>query len=178
MQPVASDVCKDLVLYDNSTDNRFRELIPLTHSNPVLLQIIVANSAIRLSHTGHPFVDSYVNPGPPSWIADPEPIGHQNSVSHSRARSHALAAKHRALCLLQSMLTGLIPVETDVTLAVVLLFIEYELLDSARDNWTHHINGARKIIEKLCGSDVFAEASMSPLRRFLISNCLVYVNTT
>lgn len=171
MASVASDVCKDLVLYDNK-DNRFREIIPLTHEYPVLLHIIVANSAIRMSHTNLKLVDSHVaTPLDKSSTA----LRHSSSVAHPRARSHALGAKQRALYLLQTILTGDVPMDPDVTLAVVLLFVEFELLDSGRDNWTYHINGARNIIEKLCGSGELQKTPMGPLRRFLISNCLVYI---
>ena len=66
--------------------------------------------------------------------------------------------------------------DLDVILAVILLFVEFELLNSGRDDWIHHIDGARKIIEKLCGSNVIPARTMSPLRRCLVSNCLVYVD--
>lgn len=68
-------------------------------------------------------------------------------------------------------------VTIDITLAVVLLFIEFELIDSGRDNWRYRINGARTIIETLCRSHVSTQTAMSPLRSCLISNCLVYVGT-
>jgi hypothetical protein len=101
-----------------------------------------------------------------------------SSLSATQQRvsyNHALAAKQRALYLLNSALTSITTVDVDVTLAVVLLFIEFELIDSGRDNWKFHINGARTIIETLCRSDKSMQYAMSPLRRCLISNCLVYV---
>lgn len=74
------------------------------------------------------------------------------------------------------MLTSKISLDIDVTLAVVLLFIEFELLESARDNWAHHINGARTIIESMCGTEISMQMPMTPLRSFLGSNCLMYVH--
>lgn len=99
-----------------------------------------------------------------------------NSTTLRRPEAYldALVAKQRALSLLQSALVGTSSPHTDVVLAVVLLFIEYELIDSGRDDWRYHINGARTIIEKLCGSDVWTENSTSPLRRCLVANCLMY----
>ncbi|KAH9217875.1 acriflavine sensitivity control protein acr-2, partial [Leptodontidium sp. 2 PMI_412] len=62
----------------------------------------------------------------------------------------------------------------DVTLAVVLLLIECELIDSGRNNWKFHVNGAKAIMKKLCPSGLSTEAPLSPLRRSLISNCLTF----
>jgi hypothetical protein len=53
---------------------------------------------------------------------------------HPSPRSFALEAKGRALYLLQTILASGTPIKPDVTLAVILLFIEFELLDSGRDN--------------------------------------------
>lgn len=171
MSPVASDVCKDLVLYDYCKDNYFRELIPLTQQYPVLLHVIIANSAMRMSHISKGITNSNAtrrNPSPPA---------HDHSfLAPSHTRSYALQAKYKSLTLLCDILAKDILMDTDVTLAVVLLFIELELLDSGRDNWTHHINGARRIIEKLCNTDLLLKSPMSPLRKFLISNCMVYVD--
>lgn len=90
-----------------------------------------------------------------------------------KAYQDSLAAKYKALYLLQTVLTSKASQDIDVTLAVVLLFIEFELLESGRDNWAHHINGARTIIERLCGPALVSQTLMTPLRSFLISNCLV-----
>lgn len=99
------------------------------------------------------------------------------TAKQKESYNDALAAKQRAFHLLNSTLTTMTSVDIDVALAVVLLFIEFELLDSGRNDWKHHINGARTIIERLCGSDISTHSSIiSPLRSFLISNCLVYVH--
>lgn len=168
---VASDVCRDLVLYDTPSHNPFRELIPMTHAFPVLLEIIVANSALRMSNAHQqPLSVDFMN----SLQSNSDNL---SVVQHAKSHKDALVAQHKALYLLQLALTGKSSVHTDVTLAVVLLFIEFELLlDSGRDNWAAHINGARTIIEKLCGSDVWTQVFMSPLRSCLISNCLMYVH--
>ena len=52
---VASDVCRNLVLYDTPHLNPFRELIPLTRQDPILLQIIVANSALHMFNASQKF---------------------------------------------------------------------------------------------------------------------------
>ena len=98
-----------------------------------------------------------------------------SALQPPRCYYDALVAKQQAIHLLRSALTSLVTTEIDVILAVVLLFIEYELIDTGRDIWRYHINGARTIIERLCGSEFWTQADMSPLRRCLISNCLVYI---
>lgn len=176
MPLVASDVCKDLILYDSPTENRFRELIPLACNDPMLLQIMIATSAMRMSHASQKIAwSSHATTGLVYQCTSPTAIRHQDTVACSQARSHALVAKYKALNLLQTALSGEAATDLDTTLAVVLLFVEFELLDSGRDDWIHHIYGARRIIEKLCGSNAITARTMSPLRKCLVSNCLVYV---
>ena len=177
MQPVASDVCKELILYDSPKENQFRELIPLAHDYPMLLEIIIATSAMRLSHASQKSAWSHAATGLTCDSTNPTACQHQYSAAYSQARSHALVAKFKALKFLQSALSGEVPIDLDVVLAVVLLFVEFELLESGRDDWIHHIDGARKIIEKLCGSNLVTARSMSPLRKCLVSNCLMCVDS-
>ena len=151
----------------------------MTQQHPVLLQIIIANSALHMSNayqksivldntTALPSRHNTNSPDSPS-------SGSTTSQELSQPYGDALAAKQRALYLLKSALTNLDSVDIDVTLAVVLLFIEFELIDSGRDNWKHHIQGARTIIETLNRSPTPKETTMSPLRSCLIANCMVYV---
>lgn len=169
---VANDFCRNLVSYDNTQLNPFRELIPLTQKHPILLHIIVANSAswihnastsITTPSTGYPDGKCSVH------LEDQE----SSMIAQSKPQYDALAAKRQALHLLQLALTGTIALDVDVTMAVVLLFIELELVEYGQGNWTHHISGARRIIERLCGPEIWTQTSTSTLRRCLISNCLV-----
>ena len=174
---VASDVCRDLVLYDIPKHNPFRELIPLTHEHPVLLQIIIANSALHMSNASQKslLLDTPAFPLRHSTSLMTSPPSSSSAIQQPDSYNDALAAKQRALYLLKSALTSIASADIDVTLAVVLLFVEFELIDSGRDNWRHHINGARTIIQTLCGSNISTQTTMSPLRSCLISNCLVYI---
>lgn len=178
--PVASDVCGDLVLYDLPEHNLFRELIPLTKDHPILLQIIIANSALHMSNACQKLLAFDTKASPISDCKSLPSSPHSSSFTTQQSASYndALAAKQRALFLLKFALTSIATADVDVTLAVVLLFIEFELIDSGQDNWRHHINGARTIIEKLCGPNMSIQAGMSPLRSFLISNCMVYVHSS
>jgi hypothetical protein len=166
---VADHVCKDFILYDIPKSNAFRDLVPLTQWHPALLQIIIATSALRMSNALQKFAELRI-----PLRSGAKNLSSRTSISSSVQQrdsyNHALTAKQRALQLLKSALANITAVDVDVTLAVILLFIEFELIDSGRDNWRYHINGARSIIESLCGS---AHTSMTPLRRWLISNCLL-----
>lgn len=174
---VASNVCKDLVLYDIPKHNPFRELIPLTHQHPVLLQIIIANSALHMSNACQKslVLDTTAFSLRHRTSLLGSPCSSSSAIQQPESFNDALAAKQRALYLLKSALTSIAAVDIDVTLAVVLLFIEFELIDSGRDDWRYHINGAGMIIETLCGSNISTQTAMSPLRSCLISNCLVFV---
>lgn len=179
---VASDVCRDLVLYDVPKHNPFRELIPLARDHPTLLQIIIANSALHMSNTNQKYLLSDQSISSVSCSESPSSSSISSSSSsmstqHYQAYNDALVAKQRALHLLKTNLSSIASVDVDVTLAVVLLFIEFELIDSGRNAWRHHVNGARTMIETVCRPKILSQTTMSPLRSCLISNCLVYVDS-
>ena len=172
---VANEVCKDLVIYDVPNHNPFYDLIPLTKQHEVLLHIIVANSALHMSNASQQLLISDTTTFPLKSF--PNRLGSTSlgSSTTQRPKSYrdALSAKQRALRLLNSALNDMASADIDVTLAAVLLFIEFELIDSGKDNWRSHINGARTLIDMLGGSDESTHTTMSPLRSCLISNFLV-----
>lgn len=176
---VARDVCKDLVLYDTPSHNPRRQLVPLSQQHPVLLQIMIANSALHMSNTRQGSLFWNSRSSSPSSATTPSSSSSLCPTSPSYEQSYydALEAKQRALQLLKNDLPSLASVDVDVTLAVVLLFIEFELIDTGRDSWKHHVNGARIMIHALCQPTILKQTTMSPLRRCLISNCLVYVDS-
>lgn len=154
---VASDVCRDLVLYDTPKHNPFRELLPLTHQHPVLLHIIIAMSALHMSNACQKAL----------------PCSRLPPAQRSEYYEDALTAKQRALLLLKFAIDNPATLDIDVTLAVVLLFIEFELIDSGKDDWKHHIDGARAITGSFYGPGLCMQTGMSTLRACLISNCMV-----
>lgn len=164
-------------MYDIPKHNPFRQLIPFISQHPVLLQVMIANSALHMSNARQnspvlSMTDSFHRP--PTNVLD-SPHSKLTASQQPELYNDALAAKQRALCLLQSTLAKGASMDMDVVLAVVLLFIELELIDSGRDNWKCHADGARTIIKTLCGSHDSTRTPISPLRSCLISNCLVYV---
>lgn len=160
------------MLYDTLHSNHFRQLVPMTRQHPVLLHIIIANSALRMSNACQraSIVDTEIFPLRSCRVARRMPRSSPPLTSYK----HALTAKQLALHMLQSTINGVSSNDLDVTLAVILLFIDFELIDTGRDSWTYHIDGAKKLIRAIFESSSLAKAPMSPLRRFLISNCLVF----
>jgi hypothetical protein len=98
-----------------------------------------------------------------------KPQGHDTSGPYL----DALSAKNRALNMLRAALTDKTPLDSDVILAVTVLFVELELLESGKDNWRYHIEGARTIIAGLCKPQMLQRLATSPIRTCLISNWMV-----
>jgi hypothetical protein len=85
----------------------------------------------------------------------------------------ALTAKQQALNMLRQNLAQKTSMDVDVTLAVIILFINLELMDAGQADWIHHINGGRMLVEALCKDELLQNTMTSPLRRFLVSNWMV-----
>ena len=143
----------------------------------MLLQTIIATSALHMSNAHQKFLALDSTAYSVQDHTSPLPCLSSSPIQRSESYADALVAKQRALCLLNSALNSIASVNIDVTLAVVLLFIEFELIDYGRADWTYHISGARKIIEILCGSNQSTQTRVSSLRSCLIQNCLVYVHS-
>ena len=152
-----SQVCEDLVLHDSPKQNPFRNLLPLTGDHPVLQYIIVANSALRLANA--------TKQGPLTRDARQGPS--------LEAYKDALIAKHRALRLLSKALTNSDAINSDVILASCMLFIMFELLDSGRDGWRFHTEGARQLLVYLRQNGKPESSALNSLRNCLLSNCAV-----
>ena len=174
---VASHVCKELVIYDVPPHNPFRDLIPLTREHPTLFHVIVANSALRISNA----LQRPILTRPSSLPLLQSPTSNESScipVSSMHVSSEykdALSSKQIALRLLRQALENRQSIDLDIVLASVLLFIEFELIDSGKNDWRLHMNGARTLIDSLPSSYDMDPSSMSPMRICLVSNCLVYV---
>lgn len=162
---VTTVVCKDLVLHDSLYHNHFRELISLTHRNPMLLHTIVATSALHMSNAAQALSPKDISP--PAEDGQPTVI--------PSAYYDALMAKQRALCMLRMALNDGAQMPLEITLAVVLLLLEFELIDSGRDSWRQHTKGARALIDRIHASNPSGLVIRSSLSMRLISECLVCV---
>ena len=150
-------VCKDLVLRDLPKQNPFRDLLPLSVNHSILQHIIIANSALHLANVranGHLTRDIPQGPSLKTY-------------------KDALIAKHKALILLSEVLTNSDSINSDVVLASIMLFIKFELLDSGRDGWRFHTEGARQLMAYLRQNGKSESSALNGLRNCLISNCAV-----
>jgi hypothetical protein len=170
-------VCRDLVIYDDTPDqNPFHELIPFVKENKALFHIILSTSALHLCN----LTQRQSNKISTSRHSANQKTGLAKSTYTSQLGNgppvlyqHALVAKQEALRLLYLALTD--PIETSgiMTLASVLLFINLELIDSGKNGWRPHVEGARRLTESLeCLRNVQTNSTNS-LRDCMISNCLV-----
>jgi hypothetical protein len=137
--------------------NPFRDLLPLSADHPVLQHIIVANSALHFANS--------TEEGPLVWDTRRGP--------YSEAYKDALVAKHIALRLLSDALTNSDTINSDVILASIMLFIKFELLDSGRNGWRFHTEGARQLMAYLRQNLRSQLPALNNLRNCLISNCAV-----
>lgn len=174
---VASHVCKDLVIYDIPYCNPFRDLIPLTRGYSILFNVILAISALHLSNALQRSVLTRSSSGPllHATALNETKCMFMSSISVSSEYKDALISKQSALRLLRQALEDTPSVDMDIILASVLLFIEFELIDSGKDDWRLHVNGARRLIDSLPSSSDVDLSNMNAMRSCWVSNCLVYV---
>ncbi|KAE8137730.1 fungal-specific transcription factor domain-containing protein [Aspergillus pseudotamarii] len=174
----ATILCEDLVISDVPNENPFRSLIPTCRDHPILLQIIVANAAMHISSMGRPRFDLH-NGSVQGSLLDGTPV---NTVSLTRystdspagATLDALSAKHKAIHLLTAALENLPSTDVDLIVTVILLFINLELIDSGKNAWRAHVEGAIALIISL---KPFQKDQISPIaliRDRITSDCLTY----
>ncbi|KAH7157383.1 fungal-specific transcription factor domain-containing protein [Dactylonectria estremocensis] len=150
----SSRLCRDFVAYDVPEHNPFRNLLPLTQAHPLLRQVIIAASAAHMYNRARPWLspDSLDRgDGPRGLLVD------------------ALVAKQQVLQMMPSALQSINSIDGDVLLASVLFLINLELIESGKQNWKAHLDGAGRIMALLPSSTVDAS-----LRNYVMSDCFVY----
>lgn len=131
-------------------DNPFRQLIPVTKSNPLLRYIIVASSAAHMANSLKP-------PTAYGSINATTATDHVNMEASRRARIDALAAKQKALRLLYTALQNIETVGSDIVLTAVVFFINLECIESGKHGWKAHIEGCGRLLEHLPSTAVTSE---------------------
>lgn len=165
-------MCKDLVVRDTPESNPFRELLPLTRNHPLLLQILIATSAIHWSNIFRP------NYTIPAGLTDPG--GHLSLLRSKdlvtrQALIDALTAKQKAMSHLRGVLDTLDPAGSEVALAAMQLFIKFDLIDldkSDGQSWKAHLEAATSIMA-LLSPDSSTSSSSRMLRDRVISDCFM-----
>jgi hypothetical protein len=169
----ANYLCAEYVVHDGPGRNPIRDLIPATSDNQLLLQVILANSAFHIhnlsnqptrpSTSDHNHRDNLV-----AYYSSGTRFGGPFSTSYR----DALVAKQQGLALLAEAVVAINPLNIDLILVSILLFINYDLIESGRDKWKVHMEGARRLID-LVGTPEFIQQPMSQLRTALLSDFLV-----
>ncbi|KAK0391383.1 hypothetical protein NLU13_0884 [Sarocladium strictum] len=172
----ADRVCLDLVARDRPGENPFRELIPLSKTHPLLLQVLIATSAIHWSNIFRPITSI------PNGVSDPggyfAMLRSKDLVSR-QALIDALAAKQKAMGYMREVLGALDPAGSEVVLAAMHFFVRMDLIDvndankSDRHSWKSHLEGASSIMALLTPGTV-GSASSRLLRDTVIADCFIY----
>ncbi|KAB8279203.1 fungal-specific transcription factor domain-containing protein [Aspergillus minisclerotigenes] len=174
----ATTLCEDLVISDVPNENPFRSLIPACRDHPILLHIIVANAAMHISNMSRPSFESHIGniQGQLSDTSSLNTLGptRYSTESPAGATLDALSAKHKAIYLLKAALDNLPSTDLNLIVTVILLFINLELIDSGKNAWRAHVEGAMKLISSL---KPFQNDQISPIaliRDRITSDCLTY----
>ncbi|KAM3515660.1 hypothetical protein MY11210_000638 [Beauveria gryllotalpidicola] len=170
----ANRVCQDLVARDGPRTNPFRELIPLTRRHPLLLNIIIATSALHWANSLSPKTSlsaGISNPG--GYLAQ---LRSKHLVSHN-AVVHALTAKQNAFYHLNRVLQTLDPAGSEVTLAAMHFFVKFDLIDlergEDRGSWQKHLKGASNVLALLTAAKP-RDATNLKLRDCVVADCFIY----
>jgi hypothetical protein len=163
-------LCADMVAYDIPGQNPWRDLVPATASFPFLLQIMVANSALHVYN---------ISRGDPADYPDQQELFRARdsrllpyTTPRSKYYQDALLAKQEALSMLGQFITLVDASNFDLVLAAILLFVNYDLIESGKDQWKPHIEGARKMIGLLDDAS-YQPLVISRVRTYLLSDFLV-----
>jgi hypothetical protein len=174
MHHFATQMCDVMVVYDVPGQNPIRDLIPATSAYPLLLQIMVANSAFHVFNISrNPMSQSAYQADSSSDVIPFDHVAaHSNGPLKSSFRD-ALVAKQQALALLAQGVATVNPSNIDLILVTILLFVNYALVESGRDKWKVHMDGALKLI-RLLGDPPYLQRPMSRLRQTILSDFLVF----
>ena len=169
----ATQICEDLVIYDGPGQNPIRDLIPATTAYPSLLQIILANSAFHVFNiTRDPASQSqYQQEQKPCLLAYYQGVSRFGGPMKT-SYADALLAKQQALSLLAQSIASVNPSNIDLVLVVILLFINFALIESGQDKWKIHMEGARKLMD-LLGTPPYLQRPMSGLRLAVLADFMV-----
>lgn len=151
---VSSRVCLDLIANDAPGRNPFRNLVPLAHAHPLLKKVIVAASASHMYGQMRPSLS-------PELLFE--------SGSPGPILMDALIAKQGALRMMPAALRSIDAASGDVILAACLFLVNVELMESGRQGWRPHLEGAGRVMSLI---RPITEAGET-LRDYIMSDCLV-----
>jgi hypothetical protein len=174
MHHFATQMCDVMVVYDVPGQNPIRDLIPATSAYPLLLQIMVANSAFHVFNISrNPMGQSTYQADSSSGVISYDQATIYSSGPLKSSYKDALVAKQQALSLLAQGVVTVDSSNIDLILVTILLFVNYALVESGRDKWKVHMDGALKLI-RLLGEPPYLQKPMSRLRQTILSDFLVF----
>jgi hypothetical protein len=149
---VSTAVCQDLVSFDQADRNPFRGILPLAGCFDFLEAILVATGAMHLS----------------ALRAGGGRLGGQEFLD-------ALAAKDRAIRLLQAAIQDVSTTTPQTVLAATVFLINLDLIDSGQGAWQAHMKAAGTLIPELLTPDFTAkDPSMAACIDAIAADCLTY----
>lgn len=156
---------------DAPGNNPFRQLIPLANKHPLLLEIIVATSAMHWSNMFRPTAAVPAMYDPDGYLA----LLRSRDLVSRGALIDALAAKQRAMGHLRGVLDTLDPAGSEVVLAAMHFFVKFDLIDLERKEaptWKTHLEGACSIMSLLT-PQVDGDQSHRMLRDCVMADCFM-----
>lgn len=170
----ATQICEVMVVYDAPGQNPIRDILPAASAHPLLLQIIIANSAFHIFNIscnpmGHSSSHDQQTALVPTYYQTVGQFGGPLKSSYK----DALVAKQQALSLLAQNVASVDKSNIDLVLVTILMFINYALVESGRDKWKVHLDGAFRLVQ-LLGKPPYIQRPMSRLRQTILSDLLVF----
>lgn len=169
---VANRVCQDLVARDEPHKNPFRQLIPLTGQHPLLLNILVATSALHWVNVSRP----RPKPNNLTPLEDPTEYIAQlrtRDPTSQAAYVHALEAKQKALTYMRQTMESPDGTSSEVALAALHFFIKADMIDAQRDydvSWQSHLIAAGDVFTGVKNS---GGLTSEVLRDCLMADCFM-----
>lgn len=169
----ATQLAEVMVVYDGQ-QNPIRDLVPAVSAHPLLLHVMVANSAFHVFNISrNPMGQSAYQAENTSTVVDDIPLVTYDLGPLRSSYRDALVAKQQALSLLAQSITSINENNIDMILMTILLFVNYALVESGRDKWRIHMDGAWRLIQ-LLGQPPYLQKPMSKLRLTILSDFLVF----
>ncbi|KAF2201596.1 hypothetical protein GQ43DRAFT_371055 [Delitschia confertaspora ATCC 74209] len=173
----AMKLCGDIVINDDPGQNPMRDLVPATSMYPLLRHVMVANSAFHVHNLSRQLViQSRYQERQTTPITPYYQTGFDGPFQSSYR--DALLSKQAGLSLLSQSVEVVNQWNFDIILAAVILFINYDLIESGKDSWKVHFQGARKLISLLGDARGLGiqtqHLPMSKLRTCLLADSIVF----
>lgn len=174
MHHFATQLCDVMVVYDMPGRNPIRDLVPAISVYPLLLHVMVANSAFHIFNIScsHLRQQTYQAEDSSANVTT-STLGSYHGEPLKSCYRDALEAKQQALSLLAKSVATVHEANIDVILVTILLFINYGLIESGRDKWRVHMDGAWQLI-RLLGEPPYLQEPMTRLRLTILSDFLVF----